>query len=274
VKKERVLITVKTYPTLSSTYGELVCTAGIRESDLSWVRIYPMPFRSLKEQFKYSKYQWVNLELVKNGNDGRLESYRPINIHEMVLEEKIPAGPEGWRKRAHFILNPKHLYTSKNSLLKDTRAGTRSIAVFKPSEFLKCTCVADSREWPEEKLEHCRSMLIQPGLFDADYIKETLPVRKIPYKFKIEFLDIDGIKSNLMIEDWEICQLYWNCIKSSDSEEDACKKVIQKLESLIQNTDLHLILGTTKLWHRRGMNPYLVIGLYYPPKPKPNPLGL
>ena len=27
---ERILITVKTYPTLSAKYGELVCTAGLR----------------------------------------------------------------------------------------------------------------------------------------------------------------------------------------------------------------------------------------------------
>jgi len=38
--KERVLITVKTYPTLSRKYGETVCTAAVRE-DGSWVRIYP-----------------------------------------------------------------------------------------------------------------------------------------------------------------------------------------------------------------------------------------
>lgn len=30
-KKEKVLITVKAYPTLSGKYGELVCIAGIRE---------------------------------------------------------------------------------------------------------------------------------------------------------------------------------------------------------------------------------------------------
>lgn len=34
--KERILITVKTYPTLSRTYGETVCTAGVRE-DGSWI---------------------------------------------------------------------------------------------------------------------------------------------------------------------------------------------------------------------------------------------
>ncbi len=48
--KQRVLITVKTYPTLSRKYGETVCTAGIRE-DGSWVRIYPVPFRRLDEKY-------------------------------------------------------------------------------------------------------------------------------------------------------------------------------------------------------------------------------
>jgi len=33
--RERILVTVKTYPTLSRKYGETVCTAGVRE-DGSW----------------------------------------------------------------------------------------------------------------------------------------------------------------------------------------------------------------------------------------------
>lgn len=33
--REKVLLTVKTYPTLSRKHGELVCTAGARE-DGSW----------------------------------------------------------------------------------------------------------------------------------------------------------------------------------------------------------------------------------------------
>ena len=44
--RERLLVTVKTYPTLSTKYGETVCTAGVRE-DGSWVRLYPVPFRSV-----------------------------------------------------------------------------------------------------------------------------------------------------------------------------------------------------------------------------------
>lgn len=49
MKKEQVLIAVKTYPTLSRKHGETVCTAGIR-ADGSGVRLYPVPFRRLDEQ--------------------------------------------------------------------------------------------------------------------------------------------------------------------------------------------------------------------------------
>ena len=56
--KERILILAKTYPTYSKKYFELVCTAGINERG-EWRRIYPVPFRSLKEIEQYKKYQWV-----------------------------------------------------------------------------------------------------------------------------------------------------------------------------------------------------------------------
>ena len=65
MSKERVLITVKTYPTLSRKYGETVCTAGVRE-DGSWVRIYPVPFRRLDEEEQYTKYDWLECRLVRN----------------------------------------------------------------------------------------------------------------------------------------------------------------------------------------------------------------
>jgi len=41
-----ILSHVKTYPTLSKKYDELVCTAGILDNG-SWARIYPLPFRKL-----------------------------------------------------------------------------------------------------------------------------------------------------------------------------------------------------------------------------------
>lgn len=120
---ERILITVKTYPTLSAKYGELVCTAGLRE-DGSWIRIYPVPFR---------------------------------------------------------------------------------------------------------------------------------------------LLDAKGRESTMMIEDWEIGALYWNCLKDDVTPQEAVAKVRQMYFDNFRSKDLYLYLGTTREWHGRGRNPFVVIGAFYPP---------
>jgi len=73
-ERKRVLITVKAYPLPSRSYDELVCTAGITE-DSKWVRIYPVPFRFLRDEGQYSKYQWVEIDL-----EGRQDDFRPERI--------------------------------------------------------------------------------------------------------------------------------------------------------------------------------------------------
>ena len=51
---EKVLILVKTYPSFSKRYFELVCTAGINEQG-EWRRIYPIQFRELDDLKQYKK---------------------------------------------------------------------------------------------------------------------------------------------------------------------------------------------------------------------------
>lgn len=77
--KTRVLITVKTYPTISGKYDELVCTAGFRE-DGTWVRIYPVSFRKKAYDQQYRKYDWIEIDLDKNTGDFRPESFRPHSL--------------------------------------------------------------------------------------------------------------------------------------------------------------------------------------------------
>ncbi len=69
----RVLITVKTYPTLSTRYEELVCTAGFKE-DGTWIRIYPVQFRKKTYTEQYKEYDWIEVDLVRNEKDPRPES--------------------------------------------------------------------------------------------------------------------------------------------------------------------------------------------------------
>ncbi len=58
----RLLVTVRTYPTLSRKYGELVCTAGLTE-DGNWMRIYPVPFRRLADYKQFQKYSVIEMDV-------------------------------------------------------------------------------------------------------------------------------------------------------------------------------------------------------------------
>ncbi len=85
---EKVLITVKTYPTLSKTHVELVCIAGLRE-DGSWIRLYPIPFRLLDEGTRFTKWQWVRLPVARRTKDHRQESFSPADLERLEMLEKI-----------------------------------------------------------------------------------------------------------------------------------------------------------------------------------------
>ncbi len=81
--KVKVLIAVKTYPTISSKYDELVCTAGFKE-DGSWVRIYPIQFRKKKYSEQYRKYDWIEIDLIRKKDDFRPETYSPYSLETAI----------------------------------------------------------------------------------------------------------------------------------------------------------------------------------------------
>ena len=84
IPNARVLITVKTYPNPSTRYDELVCNAGFLETG-EWIRVYPVKFRALPYDQQYSKYDWIELDLVKQTSDVRQESFRPrLGIDEEI----------------------------------------------------------------------------------------------------------------------------------------------------------------------------------------------
>src|SRR3954471_11993346 len=129
--KERVLITVKTYPTLSRKYGETVCTAGIRE-DGTWVRIYPVPFRRLQDDEQYKKFDWLELDLIRSKTDFRPETRHPADPHQLVPRAHIDTKDE-WRERRRLLLKTAKVFTNLDLLIAAAKANELSLAVFKPS---------------------------------------------------------------------------------------------------------------------------------------------
>lgn len=263
--KRRVLIAVKTYPTLSEKYSELACTAGFRE-DGSWIRLYPIPFRLLEHDKRYKKYQWVEVDIAKNKSDQRPESYKIINTAEIKLLDRVST-ERNWAERKRLILDKNTIHTKLGEIIKQAHSDVLSLAIFKPKSVEDFIAEKTTDDWPKTKLETVLGRLKQADLFEKGQdMAEFMVMPKLPYKFSYKFKDADGKSSTLMIEDWEIGQLYWNCVDNY-GEKNAVQKVREKyFDDFAKKKDLYLFLGTTYEWHvRRARNPFVIIGTFHPP---------
>lgn len=264
----RVLITVKTYPTLSRKYGETVCTAGVRE-DGSWMRIYPVPFRRLDEAEQYRKFDWIETDFVKSKSDPRPETYHPADIMKLV-----PSGHMGkednWRERRELLLKKAIVFDRLQPLLDGAKANTVSLAVFKPTKIHDFIWEEDEREWDSRKLAEMRRQANHGELFSEDEWRQSFQLMpKLPYNFSYQFSDADGRKSELQVFDWEAGQLYWNCLRDAGNHEPtALKKVRQKYFDELPRRDFYFFLGTLREFHGFSPNPWAIIGIFAPPHRK------
>ncbi|MFP3040886.1 hypothetical protein LQZ19_03585 [Treponema primitia] len=267
MERKRIYITVKTYPTISSKYDELVCTAGILE-DGSWIRLYPLPFRKLSNDQKYSKYQWIEADVEKNEKDKRLESYRVVNRDTIQAIPLFNTKKTPWEERKQIIFKNKKIFTNLSKLIALAKEKNVSFGIFKPSRIIKIIHEGTDRDWPKEKIEQLAYKKKQLSLFETEdeIVKQFEVVQKIPYKFSYVFLDDTGKESTLMIEDWEIGMLYLHCLESTNGNEmQALEKVKSKYYNEFIKTDLYFFLGTTLEFHWMAPNPFIIVGIFHPP---------
>ena len=267
-KKRKVFITVKTYPTLSRKYDELVCTAGILD-DGSWVRIYPLPFRKMDYEDRYKKYQWIELSLIKNTSDSRPESHRVVDPENIILGKVIDT-KNNWQERKSILFDKNPIYTNRDELITKAHANELSLAIFKPKKIIDFVVKEVEREHNADCLAHLTEQSKQFSLFDiqseTEVETEFSRVNKLPYKFSYTFVDDIGKESTLMIEDWEIGALYWNCLKACNNDEAlAIQKVREKYFGEFLKRDIYLFLGTTRQYHSWASNPFVIIGIFCPP---------
>jgi len=261
----RVLITVKTYPLPSRSYTELVCTAGLLNGE-KWIRMYPIPYRFLQDQQKYPKYSWIELNLTRKTDDFRPESYSPkLGVDEPINVGQHIGTDNDWAARKSYVL--KETFYSMNeliSLAKDPNQ-RKSLATLKPARIVDFVIEEDEREWKQE----WQDQLKQFNMFELPTEREHKKlVRKLPCKFSYRFFS-EGDKEprKMMIEDWEIGALYWKCLYNTDGDEQAAVELVkQKYLEEFAEKDLYLFLGTTKQYHNVAPNPFVIIGVFYPPK--------
>lgn len=276
---EKVLVSVMTYPTLSDKHFETVCTAGFRE-DGSWVRIFPVPHRLMKlqEDKTYRKWQWIDVDLVhRPERDDRPESFHIRDIDTLKPGNIISTElKNGWFQRWEYVKKNKYIYTNMSELIGLASENKLSLAVLKPNRIETVVCekytseeIAKFQKKQAELQARYDADIQQTSLWDdSNHLNEHFKfAEKIPYKFSYKFFTDDGKSRTLMIEDWEIVELYRNCIQAGDGEDIACKKVRNKYMQLVRERDVYLFLGTVYKWQKmNGTNPFVIIGVFYPPK--------
>lgn len=264
--RERILILVKTYPTLSKKHGETVCTAGVR-ADGTWVRLYPVPFRRLGETEQYSKFDWVEFDLRKGTSDPRPETHHPTDSKAIQAVGHIDTR-EGWRDR-RAALKPVPVHDRLQPLMDAAKANSMSLAMFKPTRILDFVWEPCERNWDEAKVEAMRQMSSQGELFADEQWRQTFRLMpKLPYNFSYRFEDADGKKSELQVLDWEAGQLFQNCLRDAGGDESvALAKVKQKYLDVFRQADVHFFLGTMQQFHGFSPNPWVIVGVLPLPHP-------
>ena len=258
MKKTRLLVTVKTAPLLSTKYTETVCTAGLLR-DGTWVRIYPIPYRLLDKAQRFKKYQWIELALEKDASDPRPESHKLAGKIKLLshLDTK-----DNWKERKKIVL--KNVYTNLTKLINKAcdKSISTSLATFKPARIIHFKVEkADSKQAFLE-----RKKLLSESLDDKT---ATMLAQHIPYTFHYTFADETGRRSCLQILDWEIYELCRKLMRQYGKRHAVLEKHLRRkyFDEMVRSRDVYFYLGTTKYWHiRRSRNPFMIVGVFYPPK--------
>ena len=256
----KILVTVKTYPTLSTSHTETVCTAGIDEKG-KWVRIFPVPFRCLEKNKQFKKYQWIEADIEKDTRDPRPESHKlngKIKLLDFIDTDNC------WEERKRHVLGK--VYYNLETLIDEARDVDifTSLAVFKPTKIINFKLEEDKNKF--SKRIKRKIIKDQIGEEKARYLVEN-----VNYKFLFTVVDNKGKKSTMQVIDWEIYQLCRKLIKKFGNRKSILQKELRAkyFDYLVNNKDLYLFLGTNKYWHiRRSNNPFMIIGVFYPPRIK------
>lgn len=250
-----VLITVKTYPTPSSTYSELVCTAGVIPGE-GFIRIFPVQFRQLPYEQWYKKYDWVNVVISPpGGRDKRPDSYRPVQDSIEVAGHVDTS--HGWAERKRLVL-PFASPSLEELMRRRREEDGPSLGIFRPAEVLDFDWTPVDREWSAAD----GAKLTQRDLFSRD----RTPLTKLPYEFRYRFRCDDprcAGNHHVMILDWELGVLFLD-MREKHGEEDAPDKVRDKFlnELCAPNRDTHFYVGTAHY----PIESWLILGVFYPPK--------
>ncbi|WP_275571749.1 hypothetical protein [Mycolicibacterium vanbaalenii] len=256
-----VMVTVKTYPNPSETYGETVCVAGVRldRSGPEWIRLYPVKFRNADFDSTFKKYEIIRVNgTYHQANDNRPESFRPRQ-DDMVHVERLDS-KKNWLLRRSRLGSLIGETTMCELLAQNPKGGMRkpspSLGLIKPTDIE--TSVIEGDPWsPAEqaKVDHAS----EPDLFGTSMV----PLEPAPYAVRYKYRCTDAKcpghdQKNL---DWEVGQAgrRWKAEYGDAGAREALLKRWRD-DMVLPDKDIYFYVGNQNRYRRT----FSVLGTWYP----------
>ena len=264
IRKERILILAKTYPSPSAQYVETSCVAGISQ-DGAMRRLFPVPFRMIEDWQQFRKWQWIDVRVEKAPKDHRPESHKiyvdTINCGDVIDTKKAWSGRWEWLEKIPA-------FDSYDAIEATRLADGLSLALLRPKRLIGLEISkARNPDWTDEERVKLLQEQMQGNLFDEiEERRQVKQLRKVPFDFYYRYVydTPEGEKERKhKIVDWEAGALFWKCRESHGTDWE--KPFRAKLEEDLGAKDLMFLMGN----QHRFQDQWLIISLVYPPKRKP-----
>lgn len=244
IRRARLCILVKAYPQPSQKYEETVCCAGVSESG-EFLRLYPIPYRRLRPEQQFNRFDIIEASIFKDGQDWRRESYKvePESIRIVQTGARMP-------DQQKVTLWSRFVVDSLVALRQENVDTHRSLGIVKPDEGSVRFRATPADKHDTESADIFSSLLSQVSLFNA----EPLPKLTLEYVFGYTFTSA-GHRHEMKIHDWEVQAAFHNYKRRYGP--DALTQLERVYGESIPAQNLHFILGTMKAHPRQ----FIIIGL-------------
>lgn len=267
-RQARILILSKTYPSPSAKHVETSCVGGLEDNG-NFIRLYPLPFRMLRDERQFKKWQWVDVRVEKASKDHRPESHR-IYVDTIKCDLQPLSTKGDWAARREALANVP-TFSDFDAIEQARQTTGQTIALLKPSRITALTITpVDKPTWTADERDKLLQQQKQGDFFDLteeDDAQVVKLLRKLPYDFHYEY-ECDGPEGpkryRHKLIDWEAGALFW---KLYDEHGDGFEPLFRdRLEAFVQTRDVTFLMGTI----HRFPNKWIIGSLFYPPKPQPS----
>lgn len=240
------MILIKAQPHRSSGYFETVCCAGIGR-DQKWRRQYPVPFRILKDDQKFGRWQWISYEFVTPKDDQRKESQKVLS--KSLVAKDLMKKSERSRFLAPLV----------RGSLKEADAHRDSLALVRPQR-IRLEAIAKSADELAAETKKHKLLADQLSLLEEDETVE--PLTPCRMQFVLHWTDQDGANHRQECDDWETATAF-NRFDQNYGESKALTYLKHKYEE--QYFKAGLVLGFSTHSRRNieygARNQWLLVGL-------------